>query len=709
MRMKNGILSIQLRAFIIKLIMCVIASEYLISPAYSADKKIKKTMHKEERGLKVVRNGAGRRIALVIGNSDYKYAGSLANPANDARLIAGTLKKVGFELYDDKALINLDRDRMISTIEEFGDQIGPGDVALFYYAGHGIQVKGENYLLPVNTNIKNESEVRAKSVEAELLFAKLATAKNVVNIVILDSCRNNPFGRTIRSASSGLAQVTAPSGTIVAFSTAPGQVAEDGSGRNSIYTAALAKYVLEPGLRVEDVFKKVRAEVSGSTNRNQIPWENTSLTGDFAFIEGDALALKKAALAASGDAKKGELDALLKMEAEAVKQKNMEQAELRKKEVELAKLDVQIAEMKSRLGTNAATAGDSLQAMLTMVQQKEDQAQKLENLRRQREAEEQKRQQEIERLKVEAEQRRRVAVYADIAAYEKIINSPYGKGMADAAWQSLVGKYASGNQLPKGNLPAFLRMAIDGFNYGDNYTDPVTGMDFIFVKGGCFLMGCGNWATNCQDNEKPAHEACIDDFYIGKYEVTMDQWENVGSTSYKYFENKQNRPAEGVSWFKAQYFIDALNKMSSSNNSRTSPIFRLPTEAEWEYACRSSGKNEKYCGGDNVDEVAWTFKYHENGGDDGKIHPVGQKKPNGLGVYDMSGNMYEWVQDWYDSKYYAISPRNNPLGPTSGKDHVVRGASWITSEGDRSTYRTYYGDDSVLTKHGLRLAISATW
>ena len=268
-------------------ILCAVALFLMSATAEAVGKKDKKA-DASDRSLKVVPKGDGRRIALVIGNSDYKYTGALSNPANDARLMAETLKTVGFELYGGKPQINLSRDDMLTAIEEFGDRIGRGDTALFYYAGHGMQVKGENYLIPVNANIKNEAEIRVKSVESSLLFAKLEGAKNGVNIVILEACRNNPFGRSFRSGNNGLAQVTAPSGTIVAFSTAPNQVAEDGSGGNSTYTRELGRFIKAPGLRIEDVFKRVRVSLEGSTGGNQQPWENTSLKGDFSFVEGGA-------------------------------------------------------------------------------------------------------------------------------------------------------------------------------------------------------------------------------------------------------------------------------------------------------------------------------------------------------------------------------------------------------------------------------------
>lgn len=185
----------------------------------------------------------------------------------------------------------------------------------------------------------------------------------------------------------------------------------------------------------------------------------------------------------------------------------------------------------------------------------------------------------------------------------------------------------------------------------------------IFVKGGCFQMG--NIFGDGGGNEQPAHEVCVDDFYMGKYEVTQKEWTEVMGNNPSYFKNcGDNCPVENVSWNDVQEYINKLN-------SKTGKNYRLPTEAEWEYAARSGGKNEKYAGGNYINSVAW---YSNNSGD--KTHPVGQKQPNGLGIYDMSGNVREWVQDWYKNNYYKNSPRNNPRGPDSGQARVLRGGSW---------------------------------
>jgi formylglycine-generating enzyme required for sulfatase activity len=223
-----------------------------------------------------------QRVALVIGNSNYKSA-PLKNPVNDAQDIARSLQGLGFQVTLKQ---NQGRDAMAQAIREFGNQLKRGGTGLFYYAGHGMQVKGKNFLLPVDADIQSEDEVPYRGIDANELLAKMESAKNRVNIVILDACRNNPFARSFRSSAQGLAQMDAPVGTLVAFATAPGSVAADGTGRNGLYTQHLLASLNQPGLKIEDVFKRVRVGVRQGSRGKQIPWENTSLEGDFYFKPG---------------------------------------------------------------------------------------------------------------------------------------------------------------------------------------------------------------------------------------------------------------------------------------------------------------------------------------------------------------------------------------------------------------------------------------
>ncbi len=197
--------------------------------------------------------------------------------------------------------------------------------------------------------------------------------------------------------------------------------------------------------------------------------------------------------------------------------------------------------------------------------------------------------------------------------------------------------------------------------------DSATGMEFIFVKGGCYDMG--DTFGDGELDEKPVHSVCVSDFYIGKYEVTQEQWKTImGSNPSDFSSCGDTCPVESVSWDDTQEFIQKLN-------SKTGKSYRIPTEAEWEYAARSGGKKEKYAGTSSDPDVGSYAWYGSNS--DGEIHPVGRKKPNGLGIYDMSGNVYEWCHDWFGSDYYKNRPKNSPQGPSSGNNRVFRGGSWL--------------------------------
>ncbi len=223
---------------------------------------------------------ASPRTALVIGNSDYTLM-PLTNPENDAEDIAAKLESLGFEVIFEK---NTNRSKIKSLIREFGQRLKQnGGVGLFFYAGHGLQIDGKNYLVPVDFNATAAYEVADMAVDANLITGAMEEAGNPMNIVLLDACRDNPFPRKSRSTSRGLARMDSASGTIIAYSTGPGDVAADGEGRNSPYTSNLLKYMDSPGLTIEQVFKKVRVGVEDSTEGKQLPWETSSLRGDFYF------------------------------------------------------------------------------------------------------------------------------------------------------------------------------------------------------------------------------------------------------------------------------------------------------------------------------------------------------------------------------------------------------------------------------------------
>ncbi len=219
------------------------------------------------------------RIALVIGNGAYKSS-PLANPLNDANNVADALRKLGFSV---ELEINADQRVMEDSIRAFGKKLRSGGIGLFYFAGHGMQVQGRNYLIPIDANIETESEIKYEAVSAGRVLGQMEDAKNGMNIIILDACRDNPYARSFRSSEKGLAKMDAPTGSILAFSTAPGSIAADGVGRNGLYTSKLLKHMMTPGLTIERVLKNVRIEVMKDSGARQVPWESSSLTGDFYF------------------------------------------------------------------------------------------------------------------------------------------------------------------------------------------------------------------------------------------------------------------------------------------------------------------------------------------------------------------------------------------------------------------------------------------
>jgi Caspase domain len=228
---------------------------------------------------------ADRRVALIIGNSAYMNVPRLANPDNDARLMAETLRSLGFTLVGGSAQLDLNEDGFRRVVEEFGKQLQGANVGLFYYAGHGVQVHGENYLVPIDSNPTKEADVDFQMLDANLVLRQMEGAGTKLNLVILDACRNNPFGgRGLRTTGGGLAQMQAPEGTLISFATQPGSIAQDGRDGHSPYTEALAQIMHKPGLDIFRTFNDVGLAVTSETAGAQQPWFSSSpIKGDFYF------------------------------------------------------------------------------------------------------------------------------------------------------------------------------------------------------------------------------------------------------------------------------------------------------------------------------------------------------------------------------------------------------------------------------------------
>ncbi|MBF0626556.1 MAG: SUMF1/EgtB/PvdO family nonheme iron enzyme, partial [Magnetococcales bacterium] len=530
---------------------------------------------------------------------------------------------VGFKLVGGKPLIDADKPAMEKAVRQFGQAIRGGAVGLFYYAGHGIQVKGQNYLIPVTANVNSETDVKYELVDAGYVLDEMANAGNRLNIMILDACRNNPFGgRGLRSTGAGLAQVSAPSGTVIGYATQPGNTALDGFDGNSPYTQALAQAIKTPGLDIFATFNKVGLLVKKATGGEQQPWLATSpVEGRFQFAgdpppddgPGDAVQTPGKGAFDVGD-----------------------------------------------LERNARQEQDAWATWQTEMQGAFERVTGLSGETRQREG-----------------WKRFLQAYAQ--------NNPYSED--DETLRQDANKRMQALEARAGTTPP------PPPSRGG--TEPVTGMEFVAVPGGTFEMGCGAGQSDCAADQKPAHRVSLGGFELGKHEVTQGQWRAVmGSNPADFGACGDNCPVEQVSWDDVQGFLARLN--GRGDRCR----YRLPTEAEWEYACRSGGRPEQYCGGSDGDRLAW-----HDGNSGGETHPVGTKAPNGLGLYDMSGNVWEWVADWYGDSYYAGSPRDNPPGPPTGSARVRRGGSWLYGPANaQSAVRDRDAPGSRYDGLGVRLA-----
>ncbi|MFT5914669.1 MAG: hypothetical protein ACJAWV_003265 [Flammeovirgaceae bacterium] len=255
----------------------------------ATDNKMKKATnnfkldYKEKEVVNPVAKGE-KRLALVIGNGTYSNAGTLKNPTNDARSMKIALEKLGFKVLKYE---NCSQTTMKKAIDDFGRQLVGYDVGLFFYAGHGLQVDGSNYLVPTDAVIQNEDEVEYDCVRADRIMAKMEGAETKTNLVVLDACRNNPFERSWNRSGGGkgLAFMNAPVGSLIAYATSPGNTASDGSGSNGLYTESLLSELDKPNVNIMEMFQKVRGKVIEKSGGSQVPWESTSLRGNFYFMK----------------------------------------------------------------------------------------------------------------------------------------------------------------------------------------------------------------------------------------------------------------------------------------------------------------------------------------------------------------------------------------------------------------------------------------
>jgi len=537
------------------------------------DKPIYKSTEPQPEASPLYTTSSQKRLALVIGNSNYKKDYFLTNPVNDAEDFAKVLRSLNFEVIEKQ---NLNKAEMERAILQFSSLLSDNKgVGLFYFSGHGIQHKGSNYLLPVGVQpLKKSWQLPHKTITAQYVLDGMEAAKNEVNIVILDACRDFPSSLKETTKGEmmppGLSLVKPISGSVVAYAAAPGGLAASGGveERNSPYVKHLMSWIQKPNLSIDEIFTNVGRAVKNETFGMQLPGYYKQLYEPFYFVKKEIPAPKPNVQVAQAEA--------LRLEQEKAKAERDKQA----LEIERLKLEQAKAE-------------------------RDKQTLEIERLKlEQAKAEREKQAFEIERLRLEKEKQQAQS---------------HGKVFQDSL--------KDGSLAPK----------------------------MVWIKAGSFQMG----SNDGRDNEKPVHEVYVDKFAMGQTEVTFAEYDKFAiATSREKPKDRgwgrDKRPVINVSWHDAVAYAKWLSE-------QTGHTYRLPTEAEWEYAARA-GTTTPYSFGDDdsLDDYAW---YGENW-NTGSTHPVGEKKPNPWGLYDVHGNVWEWCFDIYGS--YSSESRSNPTGPSGG-------------------------------------------
>ncbi len=373
--------------------------------AYAAD---------DPRGIEVVYGEP--RTALVIGNSSY-LSSPLRNPVNDASDIARLLEQRKFDVM---LLTDADKTQMEVAIKTFGEKLAHGGVGLFFYAGHAMQIKGINYLIPVEAFPRKEGDIKHQAVDAGLVLTELDGARSRLNLAILDACRDNPFARSFRSISRGLARMDAPRGTLIAYATSPGRTAADGEGTNSVYTKHLLDQMSVPGQEMQTMFKKIRAGVEKETGGVQTSEEWNRVIGDFYFTPIDFL---------DQDLKltTEELDRYRQLLAEQQAADDRMRELEAEKNATIAKMEQEIETLRKKIA-QPGSANSTLDQLIALGKQREQDQKDIEAARAKAEEERRKREAEIARLRAQELANRKLKFKNDYRKYLWIINSEFMQG-----------------------------------------------------------------------------------------------------------------------------------------------------------------------------------------------------------------------------------------------------------------------------------------
>jgi formylglycine-generating enzyme required for sulfatase activity/uncharacterized caspase-like protein len=620
------------------------------------------------------------RVALIIGNSTYKDA-PLANPANDAADLANALEKKGFTVLVRE---NVGERGLKEAVDTFAKYLKKGGIGLFFFAGHGIQLKDQNFLVPVDIGFESETDISYKSVSAEYVLSRMAEAGNRVNVVILDACRNNPFQEARRSVKGlGVMNVgRAEKGTFIAYATSPGSTALDGQGRNGLYTKHLLNALDSQDSDIDKVFGLVRTGVVRDTDGAQVPWTSSSVIGSFYFNAAEDIAALQRPAQSFAAKPEAQTEATLPPYDPVQEKANWEQIKDSRNAA-----DYRAYLEKFSGAPHAAYARWMLQKYGGTLPASAQPPRPL-----------------VARLPASEP----AAVPAAVPAMP-------------------VPPPAAGS----GTVPAA----------GSLIQDCPHCPELVVVPGGEYVMGSGKEDKFREPDEEPAHRVRVaGPFAVGKFEVTRGQYaafvretarehkggchSNRGGRFQKNpkanwqspgFEQKDDEPVVCVSWDDAQAYVAWLSK-------KTAKAYRLPSEAEWEYVARAGTTGRHYWA--EVDEAAVcryasvadsslkgispgmpTFPCSDGFG---FTAPVGKFPANPFGVHDMLGNAWEWVEDCWNEGYAGAPDSSLPRLTGACTERVFRGGAWNSKPVLlRNAYRDRESKEDRHDNLGFRVVRSA--
>lgn len=630
---------------------------------------------------------AQKRVALIIGNAAYQGSPALRNPVNDARAMSEALNLLGFQVIE---VTDATQKEMNRAITSFGSKLNGETAALFFYAGHGLQVKGKNYIIPVDAQIETESSVASESVSVDTILEQLNISP--VSIVILDACRNNPFERSFRKMGGGLAQMDAPKGSFIAYATAPGKTAADGDGRNGLFTQELLKQINEPGLTLESVFKRVRSGVSAKSGDAQIPWDSSSMTGEFYFKPGNAA---QAVIQGTTPARIKSREEIEQDAWESARESNnagviLEYLKQYPKGRFIGQARVLIATLKAGAEKQPipqiypasaledgeavlwgeAQAGNGRDGYRAYLDQYPNG--KYAALAKTR----------LNMLEASDQDNRKR--YEQLLAEGDVSLKTLDKKTALAKYGAAQGLYPESPE-----LVARLAQARTLVGVGDKFSDPLkdgsAGPEMVVLPSGKFQMGDVEGVGDAYSkNSVPVREVTIQrPFAIGEYEITFDEFDKFSRATGRTLLSdhgwgRGRRPAIKIGWDDVTAYLQWLGEQTGKN-------YRLPTEAEWEYAARAGTSTRYWWGNEPSHEYAnygdgqpgWFPSGVVSGRDQWMYTaPVGQFPPNPFGLFDMQGNVWEWVADcWHDS-YVGAPSDGTAYGKIECENRIMRGGSW---------------------------------